>query len=162
AVKPDGVAVLAGIIPLKSEKSGPWLNANLPGVVAPPDMLEAMDDAAKQGRTRERGIELAAEVIRDMKRICQGVHVMAIGGEAEEVVGLQRLSPDVEDLTQGELTRCGRFDVDLAGLVVRVDRVEAMAPRGLRNDADLTRYGNLLSVEEHRNVRMHVIGLAGV
>ena len=35
AVKPDGVAVLAGIIPLKSEKSGPWLNANLPGVVVP-------------------------------------------------------------------------------------------------------------------------------
>ena len=32
AVKPDGVAILAGIIPLKSEKSGPWLNANLPGV----------------------------------------------------------------------------------------------------------------------------------
>src|SRR4051812_13507047 len=83
AVKPDGVAVLAGIIPLKSEKSGPWLNANLPGVVVPQDMLLAMDDAAKQGRARERGIELAAEVIRDLKRICQGVHVMAIGGEAE-------------------------------------------------------------------------------
>jgi methylenetetrahydrofolate reductase (NADPH) len=83
AVKPDGVAVLAGIIPLKSEKSGPWLNANLPGVVVPDDMLEAMEQAAKQGRTRERGIELAAGVIRDMTKICQGVHIMAIGGEAE-------------------------------------------------------------------------------
>ena len=31
AVKPDGVAILAGVIPLKSEKSGPWLNANLAG-----------------------------------------------------------------------------------------------------------------------------------
>ena len=83
AVKPDGVAVLAGIIPLKSEKSGPWLNANLPGVVVPTDMLEAMEQAAKAGRTRERGIELAATVVRDMKAICQGVHIMAIGGEAE-------------------------------------------------------------------------------
>lgn len=83
AVKPDGVAVLAGIIPLKSEKSGPWLNANLPGVVVPNDMLEAMEQAAKEGRTRERGIELAASVVRDMMAICQGVHVMAIGGEAE-------------------------------------------------------------------------------
>ena len=51
AVKPDGVAVLAGIIPLKSEKSGPWLNANLPGVVVPHDMLEAMEQAAT-GRAR--------------------------------------------------------------------------------------------------------------
>ena len=41
--------ILAGIIPLKSEKSGPWLNANLPGVVVPADMLEAMDEAAKRG-----------------------------------------------------------------------------------------------------------------
>jgi 5,10-methylenetetrahydrofolate reductase len=46
-------------------------------------MLQAMDEAAKQGRARERGIELAAGVIGDMRRICQGVHIMAIGGEAE-------------------------------------------------------------------------------
>src|SRR4051812_3013628 len=83
AVKPDGVAVLAGVIPLKSEKSGPWLNANLPGVVVPADMLEAMEQAARDGRARERGIELAAQVVRDMKAICQGVHIMAIGAEAE-------------------------------------------------------------------------------
>ena len=83
AVKPDGVAILAGIIPLKSEKSAPWLNANLPGVVVPADMIEAMDHAAKQGRARERGIELAARIIRDMASLAQGVHVMAIGGESE-------------------------------------------------------------------------------
>ena len=80
---PACVAILAGIIPLKSEKSGPWLNANLPGVVVPPDMLEAMEQAAKEGRARERGVELAGAVIRDLRRVAQGVHIMAIGGEAE-------------------------------------------------------------------------------
>jgi methylenetetrahydrofolate reductase (NADPH) len=89
AVKPDGVAVLAGVIPLKSERSGPWLNANLPGVVVPADMLEAMDQAAKSGLARERGIELAARVVQEMKDICQGVHIMAIGWEAE-VPGILR------------------------------------------------------------------------
>jgi methylenetetrahydrofolate reductase (NADPH) len=83
AVKPDGVAVLAGVIPLKSEKSGPWLNSNLPGVVVPPDMLEAMERAAQAGNARQTGIELAARVVREMRGICQGVHVMAIGWEAE-------------------------------------------------------------------------------
>jgi 5,10-methylenetetrahydrofolate reductase len=83
AVKPDGVAILAGIIPLKSEKSGPWLNANLPGVMVPDDMLQSMDQAAQEGRTRERGIELAARVIRELEGVAQGVHIMAIGGEAE-------------------------------------------------------------------------------
>lgn len=83
AVKPDDVAILAGVIPLKSEKSGPWLHANLPGVIVPPDMLEAMEEAAKTGRARERGMELAARVIGEMKGVCQGVHFMAIGWEAE-------------------------------------------------------------------------------
>jgi len=83
AVKPDGVAILAGIIPLKSEKSGPWLNANLPGVSVPRELLEAMDAAAREGQARARGIEIAARVIRDMKDVAQGVHIMAIGGEAE-------------------------------------------------------------------------------
>ena len=83
AVKPDGVAILAGIIPLKSEKSGPWLNANLPGVVVPPDMLEAMDQAGRNGTARETGIELSARVVNEMRGLCQGVHIMAIGWEAE-------------------------------------------------------------------------------
>jgi len=35
AVKPDGVAVLAGIIPLKSAKMAAWLNTNVPGIRVP-------------------------------------------------------------------------------------------------------------------------------
>jgi methylenetetrahydrofolate reductase (NADPH) len=83
AVRPEGVAILAGVIPLKSEKSGPWLNAHLPGVVVPADMLAAMDEAARTGVTRERGMELAARVIGEIRGLCQGVHFMAIGWEAE-------------------------------------------------------------------------------
>jgi 5,10-methylenetetrahydrofolate reductase len=89
AVKPDGVAILAGIIPLKSEKSGPWLNANLPGVAVPQDMLDSMDAAARAGTTRETGIAIAARVIAEVRGLCQGVHVMAIGWEAAvpEILG---------------------------------------------------------------------------
>jgi methylenetetrahydrofolate reductase (NADPH) len=32
---------------------------------------------------RERGMELAARVIQEVKPYCQGVHVMAIGLEAQ-------------------------------------------------------------------------------
>jgi methylenetetrahydrofolate reductase (NADPH) len=83
AVKPDGVAILAGVIPLKSEKSAPWLMANLPGVIVPPDIVAAMDQAANDGNARERGLELTASVVRELRDICQGIHVMAIGWEAE-------------------------------------------------------------------------------
>jgi 5,10-methylenetetrahydrofolate reductase len=83
AVKPDGVAMLAGVIPLKSEKSAPWLMANLPGVIVPADIVETMDQAAKDGQARERGLELTARVVRELAAICQGIHMMAIGWEAE-------------------------------------------------------------------------------
>jgi 5,10-methylenetetrahydrofolate reductase len=83
AVKPDGVAILAGIIPLKSERSAPWLHANLPGVAVPLAMQAAMETAATAGAVRERGIELAAKLIASVREVCQGVHIMAIGLEAE-------------------------------------------------------------------------------
>lgn len=83
AVKPDGVAILAGIIPLKSERSAPWLHANLPGVAVPLAMQAEMESAATIGVVRERGIELAAKLIASMRDVCQGVHIMAIGLEAE-------------------------------------------------------------------------------
>jgi 5,10-methylenetetrahydrofolate reductase len=88
-VKPDGVAILAGIIPLKSERSAPWLHANLPGVAVPLAMQAAMETAASAGVVRERGIELAARLIAGMRDLCQGVHIMAIGLEAE-VPGILR------------------------------------------------------------------------
>ncbi len=60
------------------------MNANLPGVVVPPDMLAAMDEAARQGGARERSVELAARRDRaSFAGLVQGVHIMAIGGEAE-------------------------------------------------------------------------------
>jgi methylenetetrahydrofolate reductase (NADPH) len=83
AVKPDGVAVLAGIIPLKSERSAPWLHANLPGVAVPLAMQAAMETAATTGGVRDKGIELAAKLIAELRECCQGVHIMAIGLEAE-------------------------------------------------------------------------------
>jgi methylenetetrahydrofolate reductase (NADPH) len=83
AVKPDGVAILAGIIPLKSERSASWLHANLPGVIVPPDMVVAMQEAGAEGKAQETGVALAARVISEIKDVCQGVHIMAIGLEAE-------------------------------------------------------------------------------
>jgi methylenetetrahydrofolate reductase (NADPH) len=83
AVKPDGVALIAGIIPLKSERTAPWLHANLPGVAVPIAMQSEMETAASLGGVRDKGIELAAKVIGELRDVCQGVHVMAIGLEAE-------------------------------------------------------------------------------
>jgi methylenetetrahydrofolate reductase (NADPH) len=82
AVKPDGVAILAGIIPLKSSKMGAWLNANVPGIRVPAALLEEMHAVAGTDGEIARGIDIAARTIRAIEKLCAGVHVMGLGWEA--------------------------------------------------------------------------------
>ena len=82
AVKPDGVAILAGIIPLKSAKMAGWLNANVPGIRVPDALLEEMQSVAGTDCEIAKGIDIAARTIRDIQKLSAGIHVMALGWEA--------------------------------------------------------------------------------
>ena len=81
AVKPDGVAILAGIIPLKSAKMGGWLNGNVPGIRVPESLLQEMQGVAGTDGEVAKGIDIAARTIRDIRGVCAGVHVMGLGWE---------------------------------------------------------------------------------
>jgi 5,10-methylenetetrahydrofolate reductase len=89
-VKPEGVAVLAGIIPLKSAKMAAWLNEKVPGICVPEALIQEMDAAGGPEAQTEKGIEIAARLIGEVTGICQGVHVMAIGAEAHIPAILQK------------------------------------------------------------------------
>jgi methylenetetrahydrofolate reductase (NADPH) len=82
AVKPDGVALLVGVIPLKSHKMASWLNANVPGIRVPDNLLKEMDAVTGSDREVQTGIEIAARIIRTVKPLCAGVHMMAMGWES--------------------------------------------------------------------------------
>ena len=81
ALKPDGVAVLAGIIPLKSATMARWLNQSVPGVHVPQELVETLDRVAGSEREVPTGIEIAARTIREVRPLCAGVHVMGLGWE---------------------------------------------------------------------------------
>jgi methylenetetrahydrofolate reductase (NADPH) len=74
------VPVMAGIIPLKNAGMARYMNANVAGVHVPDDIIQQMADAPKEERAAT-GIRLAAELIKHIKPLCQGVHIMAIGWE---------------------------------------------------------------------------------
>jgi 5,10-methylenetetrahydrofolate reductase len=82
ALKPDGVAVLAGIIPLKSAKMAHWLNDKVPGIHVPDALIHEMDRAAGNAREVESGVDIAARVIREVRQLCAGVHIMGLGWES--------------------------------------------------------------------------------
>jgi methylenetetrahydrofolate reductase (NADPH) len=82
AVKPDGVAVLVGIIPLKSLKMAAWLNGNVPGIRVPEPLMAEIDAFAGKPEDELRtGIDIAARLIRDARRLCAGAHLMTLGWE---------------------------------------------------------------------------------
>jgi 5,10-methylenetetrahydrofolate reductase len=74
------VPVLAGIIPLKTAGMAKYMNSNVAGVFVPEDIIKKMSDAPKEEREKT-GIQIAADLIKQMKGMCQGVHIMAIGWE---------------------------------------------------------------------------------
>jgi methylenetetrahydrofolate reductase (NADPH) len=73
-----GVPILAGIIPLKSAGMARFMNKNVSGVFVPDELIEKM--TAAEDKT-QMGIEIAADLIKELKDMCQGVHIMAIGWE---------------------------------------------------------------------------------
>jgi methylenetetrahydrofolate reductase (NADPH) len=84
AVKPDGVAILTGIIPLKSAQMAAWLNANVPGIQVPQALIQEMAEVSEAGAQAQlaAGIDIASRTIRGVRALCAGVHLMALGWES--------------------------------------------------------------------------------
>jgi methylenetetrahydrofolate reductase (NADPH) len=82
AAKLDGVALIAGIIPLKSSKMANWLNANVSGISVPASLIEEMDGVAGDAEAELRmSIAITARIIDVVKPHCAGVHLMMMGWE---------------------------------------------------------------------------------
>ena len=82
--------IMAGIIPLKSAGMANYMNQNVPGIDVPQHMIDRLSAAAAEGKEKgikglptQLGIEMAAEMIAKIKdeKLCDGVHIMAIGAE---------------------------------------------------------------------------------
>ena len=76
------VHIMAGIIPLKTAGMARYMNASVPGIAVPDSLIERISAAGKGNGTAE-GIKIAAEMVQQIKeeKICDGVHIMAIGAE---------------------------------------------------------------------------------
>jgi len=80
--RPFGVKILAGIILLTSWRMAEYMNKNVPGVYVPQPLIQELKEAPK-GEALGVGIQIAGRMIRTLKekRLCHGVHIMAIGRE---------------------------------------------------------------------------------
>jgi 5,10-methylenetetrahydrofolate reductase len=71
-----GVPVMAGIVLLKSAAMARYMNDNVAGVYVPEELIKKMGSAKDKVAA---SIEIAKELINELRPFCQGVHIMPIG-----------------------------------------------------------------------------------
>ncbi|HEY91694.1 MAG TPA: 5,10-methylenetetrahydrofolate reductase [Dehalococcoidia bacterium] len=78
AVAPMNVPIMVGIVLLRSAGMARFMNRYIAGIHVPDELIEEMEQSEKRAKT---SVEIAARLINEMKDLCQGVHIMAIGWE---------------------------------------------------------------------------------
>ena len=74
-----GVAIIAGVIPIKSVRMARYLNENVPGIEVPDTFIEEIAGSRDVDAT---STSIAARTIAGIESLCQGVHLMTLGREA--------------------------------------------------------------------------------
>ena len=86
-VKHLKTTILAGIVLLKSAGMAKYMNKNVAGVSVPQNLIDEMDSVSKEDRAK-KSIEIAARLIKELKPMCQGIHIMPIGWDKKVVLVL--------------------------------------------------------------------------
>ena len=76
AVEYIGVPILAGIVLLKSAGMARYMNKNVAGVLVPEHLIKRMSKAEKR---RQESVNIAVELIDQLKPLSQGIHLMPLG-----------------------------------------------------------------------------------
>lgn len=78
AVRPFGVKVIAGIILLKSAGMARYMNAHIPGLKIPAELVAELEGA---DRPLETGVAIARRLAAAVRPYCDGIHLMVMGKE---------------------------------------------------------------------------------
>jgi 5,10-methylenetetrahydrofolate reductase len=70
------VPVLAGVIPLKSARMARFMNKNVPGIKVGDELIGRMERAEDPSN---EGLIICAEQIKQLRKMCRGIHLMPIG-----------------------------------------------------------------------------------
>lgn len=79
-VKHVNVPVMAGIVFLKSPGMAKFMNANVAGIHVPDEIIDELAAVPKEKRV-EKSLEISARLIRELKGLCRGIHIMSLGWE---------------------------------------------------------------------------------
>lgn len=76
AVAPLGTKVIAGILVLKSAGTARFINANIPGLSIPDQIIQELESSTAPAA---KGVEIACRMAAAVKPHCHGIHIMPMG-----------------------------------------------------------------------------------
>ena len=68
--------ILGGIVLLKSAGMARYMNKFVAGVFVPDNLIKEMEETKDKAA---KSVEIAARIIKELKPMCQGIHIMPIG-----------------------------------------------------------------------------------
>lgn len=77
-IKDLKIKIIAGVMPLKSDKMANFMNKNIPGVFIPQNLIEELKKSKNPHRT---GMNQAIKIAGELKKFCNGIHIMSMGDE---------------------------------------------------------------------------------
>jgi 5,10-methylenetetrahydrofolate reductase len=72
------IAILAGVMPIKSVAMARFMNEKIPGIDIPAQLIQRIDEATD---TVGESSRISIEIIQQLGSLCQGLHIMALGWE---------------------------------------------------------------------------------
>lgn len=75
-IKNYNACIIAGIILLKSGDMARYMNKNVAGIFVPENLINEIENAQDK---KTKSVEIAARLIKELKGLAHGVHIMSIG-----------------------------------------------------------------------------------
>jgi 5,10-methylenetetrahydrofolate reductase len=88
----NDIPVLAGIIPIKSTRMARYMNEHVPGIDISAALIERVAAVEARGEdVTQVSLDIATNTIRQIRPLCRGLHIMAIGWEEKIPALLDRI-----------------------------------------------------------------------
>jgi methylenetetrahydrofolate reductase (NADPH) len=90
------IPVIAGIVLLKSAAMAKYMNDNVAGISVPEAIILEMEETKKEDR-KNKAVEITSRIIRQIKPLCQGIHIMPLGWDelVPEIINQAELGLEV-------------------------------------------------------------------
>ena len=84
------IPIVAGLMPLESLRHAEFMANEVPGVFAPPELLERMARADSAGRAAAEGIEIVREVAAEIRPLVQGLQISTSPGALDAALQVMK------------------------------------------------------------------------